>query len=155
MGTGSHEILAIENNTTTEVAVEEEESKVAEVADSSVMDETFAPVDSASQFLQLSQTSAPESVPFDFSLLHHVTFPDGSEVEPGTALTKTWRVRNTGTSCWPVGTGPVTMDSQLASSLMLQTNQAVSPGDEVDVSVQLKGQKLLYKLEFNFSYIYI
>mmetsp|Transcript_3201 Transcript_3201/g.4570 ORF Transcript_3201/g.4570 Transcript_3201/m.4570 type:complete len:753 (+) Transcript_3201:82-2340(+) len=126
-------VTVVENNDITP------ENQLIEVPDSDVTEETSSQFASDSQFLRLSSTSsAPIDLPFNFALLNHVTFPDGSEVEPGTSLTKTWKVRNTGTSCWPVGTRPVAMDLQSTGSLSLQLQQLVSPGDEVDVSVQLK-----------------
>lgn len=37
---------------------------------------------------------------YDALYLHDVTYPDGSEVAPGTEFVKTWRVANTGVEPW-------------------------------------------------------
>lgn len=37
---------------------------------------------------------------YDALYLHDVTYPDGSEVAPGTEFVKTWRVANSGVMPW-------------------------------------------------------
>ncbi len=46
-------------------------------------------------------TSSPPS--YNASFVSDVTIPDGTYVTPGQSLTKTWRMRNTGTSTWSPG----------------------------------------------------
>ena len=73
------------------------------------------------------------------SFVKDVTYPDGTEVNPGTAFTKTWRIKNNGSCTWTSSyvllfdsgdqmgapeTGPITAGT-------------VAPGETVDISVNL------------------
>ena len=67
-----------------------------------------------------------------------VTVPDGTVFEPGTAFTKTWRLRNTGSCTWTSDFAVVfdsgdRMDAPDATPI----GQTVAPGQMVDVSVDL------------------
>ncbi|MDA8114202.1 MAG: NBR1-Ig-like domain-containing protein [Acidithiobacillus sp.] len=67
-----------------------------------------------------------------------VTYPDGSIVAPGAAITKTWRLKNVGTCSW---TPSYTVVFSSGDSMNGPSAQAlegnVNPGQTVDISVDL------------------
>ena len=67
-----------------------------------------------------------------------VTVPDGTVFEPGTAFTKTWRLRNTGSCTW-TSDFAVVFDSgdRMDAADATPIGQTVAPGQMVDVSVAL------------------
>jgi hypothetical protein len=68
-----------------------------------------------------------------------VTVPDGTEYSPGDTFTKTWRLENVGTCTWNNDYDLVfdTGDKMGGSNVEDINMGAVTPGDEVDVSVDL------------------
>lgn len=67
-----------------------------------------------------------------------ISIPDGTDLSPGEQFTKTWRLRNAGTSVWTTNyslafIGGAQMDGPNAVSL----TQSVNPGETVDISVNL------------------
>jgi len=71
------------------------------------------------------------------TFIAHITLPDGTVVSPGQALTKTWRVKNVGTSTWGSGyqlafTGGEQMGAPSAVDVPV-----TAPGQEVDISVNM------------------
>ncbi len=70
-----------------------------------------------------------------------ISIPDDSLLQPGSAFTKTWRVRNDGTCTW----GPAynlhavafTGGNQLGASSQVELPLVVKPGQWVDVSVRM------------------
>merc|ERR1719235_2728222 len=69
-----------------------------------------------------------------------VSIFDGTQMAPGTAFTKIWRIKNVGEVPWPPGTkivfvGGDRMTSEL--TVPLSYHGAVAPGGEVDVAVDL------------------
>ena len=72
------------------------------------------------------------------SFVMDVTIADGSYIAPGNTFTKTWRIRNCGTTTWTtnyrlVWIGGTAMTAQNAVNLPY----AVQPGQTVDISVQM------------------
>jgi hypothetical protein len=70
-----------------------------------------------------------------------VTIPDNTVVTPNTPVTKTWRLRNTGTCTWNnrylvVYLSGTTMTQQ-PGYWIVQQGQTVAPGQTVDISVGL------------------
>jgi hypothetical protein len=63
-----------------------------------------------------------------------VTIPDGSQLAPGASFTKTWRIRNAGVCTWS-GYTLVFDSGDVMSATSPQTIGTVSPGDDVDLSV--------------------
>ena len=68
-----------------------------------------------------------------------MTVPDGSYIAPGASFTKTWRIRNTGTTTWTTayrlvfsGGDPLGAPSSVAFPY------SVSPGYWMDISVPLR-----------------
>lgn len=72
----------------------------------------------------------------DAQLEEHVTFPDGSEVEPGTSFEKVWAVRNTGSIPWSNGYELVLVGGEDLGATLLPV-PAVAPQEVVKLSVQL------------------
>lgn len=68
-----------------------------------------------------------------------VNYPDGTDVAPGAAFTKTWRLRNTGTCTWTSSYALVfdSGDSMGAPASTQLTVGTVAPGQTIDVSVNL------------------
>lgn len=75
------------------------------------------------------------------TFMEDVSVPDDSLIQPGSAFTKTWRVRNDGTCTW----GPdyslyaiaYTSGSQLGARSLVELPLTVKPGQWVDVSVRM------------------
>src|SRR5215213_5845757 len=63
-----------------------------------------------------------------------ITIPDGSQITPGAAFTKTWRLRNAGACNWSGYTLVFDSGDQMGAASP-QTIGAVAPGQEVDLSV--------------------
>jgi hypothetical protein len=67
-----------------------------------------------------------------------VTIPDGTVIAPGAEFLKTWKIRNTGSCSWGAGYTVVFGYGEKMSGLPAALNTTVTPGQEVDVSVQFK-----------------
>jgi len=63
-----------------------------------------------------------------------ITIPDGSQISPGAAFTKTWRLRNAGACSWS-GYTLVFDSGDLMGATSPQSIGSVAPGQEVDLSV--------------------
>src|SRR5215211_3698822 len=63
-----------------------------------------------------------------------ITTPDGSQIAPGAAFTKTWRLKNAGACNWS-GYTLVFDSGDLMGATSPQSIGTVSPGQEVDLSV--------------------
>jgi hypothetical protein len=101
----------------------------------------------ASATLEVTASSQPE-IPLgtstqiicdDAEYISDVTVSDGTEMTPGQDFVKTWHIKNTGSCTWGdgytliYGGYNVKMDGQPTP-----ITTAVLPGQEIDVSVQLK-----------------
>ncbi len=93
-----------------------------------------------------TKTSVPPTatvfVPCDrASFVSDVTFPDNSELAPGTTFVKTWRIRNNGSCTWTSSYALVFVSgaamSGPASVQFINAGATVAPGSTVDVSVTL------------------
>jgi len=92
-------------------------------------------------------TEAPEesitegSCTADSEFVADITIPDGTLVEPGETVTKTWRIRNDGTCTWTSGYvwEQLNFDSAnlKASAETTALSTDVAPGETLDISVQL------------------
>lgn len=85
-------------------------------------------------------STTPTSTPANWAqFIDDITYPDGSEVNAGAAFTKTWRLKNIGTSTWTSGYDLIFDhgDQMGAPSAVQLTSGTVSPGATVDVSVNL------------------
>jgi hypothetical protein len=66
----------------------------------------------------------------------NITFPDGSVVSPNQSLTKTWRVKNTGTSTWAGYNLKFISGNQMGGPAQVSI-PTTAPGGTVDISVNL------------------
>ncbi|MBR6090579.1 MAG: hypothetical protein IKP86_11640 [Anaerolineaceae bacterium] len=76
------------------------------------------------------------------SFIADVTVADGSFIAPGNTFTKTWRIRNCGTTTWTTNYKLTFVSGQqmaAVSSVNLPYN--VQPGATVDISVQMTSPK--------------
>jgi len=66
------------------------------------------------------------------------TIPDGSVIAPGAAFRKTWKLQNGGTTTWTTSytLGFISGD-QMGTITSVPLTQTVSPGQQVDVSVDM------------------
>lgn len=72
------------------------------------------------------------------SFVADVTIPDGTFVSPGVTFTKTWRIRNNGTTTWTTNYKLVFVSgTQMASQSAVNLPYNVMPGQTVDISVQM------------------
>ena len=97
---------------------------------------TTPPTSTTAPTLTPSQTTVPcDRAEF----VSDVTYPDGTDLAPGAAFTKTWRLRNTGSCTWTSSYSLVFDhgDSMGAAASTQLTTGTVAPGQTVDVSVNL------------------
>ncbi len=66
-----------------------------------------------------------------------VTIPDNTVVTPGQALTKTWRVQNSGTCAWTTAYKITYVAGNAMGGVATAISQAVSPGQSIDISVAM------------------
>ncbi len=86
-----------------------------------------------------------------------VTIPDGTNFAPGTAFTKTWRLKNIGTCAWTSGDVSLIFDSgeQMGAPASSALPVTVNPGQTVDISVNMTAPSVaknyfgFYKLKSN------
>ena len=72
------------------------------------------------------------------SFVADVTIADGSYVAPGSTFTKTWRIRNNGTTTWTTNYKLVFVSgTQMAKQSYVNLPYNVMPGQTVDISVQM------------------
>jgi hypothetical protein len=87
-------------------------------------------------------TPPPPTTPYDnATFVADVTIPDGTLMSSGQSFTKTWRLRNTGTTTWGSG-HKLTFVSQTGSYQMggpssVSVSSTVSPENTVDILVNL------------------
>ncbi len=86
-------------------------------------------------------TATQVQVPCDrATFVEDVTYPDGTDVAPGTTFVKTWRLKNNGTCTWNSSYALVFVsgDSMGGPAAQQLTTGTVAPGQDIDVSVSLK-----------------
>ena len=72
------------------------------------------------------------------SFVSDVTIADGSYVAPGSTFTKTWRIRNNGTTTWTTNYRLVFVSgTQMSAQNSVNLPYNVGPGQTVDISVQM------------------
>ena len=89
-----------------------------------------------------TNTSVPATayVPCDrASFVSDVSFPDNSELAPGTTFVKTWRIRNNGSCTWTSSYALIfsSGDAMGGPASVQFTTGTVAPGATVDISVTL------------------
>jgi hypothetical protein len=78
----------------------------------------------------------PECV-YDADFVTDVTIPDDTELDPGAAFVKTWRMHNSGTCAWEAGTAWGFESGDKMGGADAVSVSVVEPGDTIDVSVNL------------------
>ena len=67
-----------------------------------------------------------------------VTIPDGTDFSPGTSFTKTWRLKNSGTSTWTTAyTLAFISGEKMGGPDRVNLTSTVQPGATIDISVNL------------------
>jgi len=95
---------------------------------------TSAPFPTLPPAATLAPAASATAVCDQAQFVRDVTIPDGSQLAPGAAFTKTWRLRNAGVCTWS-GYTLVFDSGDLMSATSPQTITTVSAGGEVDLSV--------------------
>lgn len=88
----------------------------------------------------LQPTSAGGSTTGDNAVLWaDITIPDNTNISPGAGFTKTWRLKNTGTTTWLKDSYDIVHISTDAIQSVAEVNipKDVPPGETVDVSVDM------------------
>lgn len=83
-----------------------------------------------------TRVSPPTAVCDLAQFVRDVTIPDGTVFAPGATFTKTWRLKNAGTCTWS-GYSLVFDSGELMGGASPTAIGTVSPGQEVDISVNL------------------
>ena len=108
---------------------------------------TFTPTATASATPAPSPTEEPTVVEDcdEATFIDDVTIPDGTELGPNTAFTKTWRLLNEGTCSWDPNYDLVFVsgDQMSGPSSQQLINLEVPHGASIDVSVDLKAPSKL------------
>ena len=98
---------------------------------------TGAVVEVPTQTPQGPPTNTPK--PCNKPVFISETIPDGYEINPNTNFTKTWRWRNDGTCTWNTNYQLVFYSGdQMGGVAVKNFTQNVAPGEQVDISVDLK-----------------
>lgn len=81
----------------------------------------------------------PQNPAFDLAtIIAHVTLPNGSTVSPDQTLTKTWRIRNSGSSTWGRGYQLAFVGgNQLGAPNSINLPYNVAPNQIIDISVNV------------------
>jgi hypothetical protein len=67
-----------------------------------------------------------------------VTYPDGSILSPNQLFSKTWRLRNTGTSTWGSGYQLAFIGgTQMGATGSVELSRNVAPGEEINIGVNM------------------
>ena len=81
--------------------------------------------------------SGPGGCTLNVAYVADVTIPDDTEIAPGEAFTKIWRLRNSGTCTWESGTQLAFVSGDPLGGPAAVDVQSVAPGSNTDVSVDL------------------
>jgi hypothetical protein len=93
---------------------------------------------SGGQATQASATSKPQACD-QAAFIDDVSVPDGSTLVAGSAFTKTWRLKNTGTCTWTADYALVfSKGSSMEGPSSQKLTGSVQPGQTTDITVPLK-----------------
>mmetsp|Transcript_73196 Transcript_73196/g.122228 ORF Transcript_73196/g.122228 Transcript_73196/m.122228 type:complete len:620 (-) Transcript_73196:486-2345(-) len=73
-----------------------------------------------------------------------VSIHDGMQMAPDTTFTKIWKIKNTGTDAWPMGTRLMFVNGDMMGSTQASPvfgGKCIEPGQEVDVAVEMNAPK--------------
>jgi hypothetical protein len=86
-------------------------------------------------------TTLPSAAPSGLDRAEYsgdITVPDGTDFKSGEAFTKTWRLRNAGTSTWTTDYALAFIEgAQMAGPTAVPLTSTVPPGQTIDISVPL------------------
>jgi Ig-like domain from next to BRCA1 gene len=80
----------------------------------------------------------PASLCDNYVYVSDVTIVDGTSMTPGQEFVKTWKIKNTGDCTWGDGYGLIYSYGEKMNGQPVPLGVVVAPGQEVDVSVNLK-----------------
>jgi Tol biopolymer transport system component len=106
--------------------------EVGEVTPTQPPDATEAP---AATDTPVPDVTGPGGCTLNAAYVADVTVPDNTEFPPGASLTKTWRIRNSGTCTWEAGTQLVFGSGDPMGGAAAVDVPSVAPGSNTDVSV--------------------
>jgi len=88
--------------------------------------------------LQIPPTEpSPDACSFDAAIVEDVTIPDSLEMSPGQTFTKIWRILNSGTCDWPLGTQlSMHRGDQLQGPPIIPV-PALEAGSMADISIEI------------------
>jgi hypothetical protein len=100
------------------------------------------PVPTATTLFQPAATSTYSYVSSssgcdDSAFLSDVTIPDGTELAPGEAFTKTWKFQNTGSCAWTTSYDIVFVSGSAMSGSTTALSSSTESGGQINVSVSL------------------
>lgn len=116
----------------------------APLAEAAATDEPAAPTEAPS--LETTATEEPSATPtevcnYDSDFVADITIPDGSLMNPGSSITKTWRIRNNGDCAWTEDFEWLQTDAPgyllAASPATINLPNSVPPGATLDISMTL------------------
>ncbi|MBI5933810.1 MAG: peptidoglycan DD-metalloendopeptidase family protein [Chloroflexi bacterium] len=93
--------------------------------------------DNTARLIYVNAGSPPTTTTDKATFISDITLPDGTVVSPGQALTKTWRVKNTGTSTWGSGYQLVYLRGERMGMPLSINVPSASPGQQVNLSIGL------------------
>jgi hypothetical protein len=85
-------------------------------------------------------TAIPPTVPtcvLNLQFIADVTIPDGTQMNPGAAFTKTWRVRNNGTCAWDTGYAIAFVSGANLAGFTQNIIPPTAPGATADISIPM------------------
>lgn len=89
----------------------------------------------------VAKSPTPTAVPLNpdrAEFVTDVTAPDGTVFAPGAAFTKTWRIKNVGTTTWSTQyTLEFTVGAQMPVVQKVAFPKEVAPGDTMDISMDM------------------
>jgi hypothetical protein len=87
----------------------------------------------------ITATFAPAPTTGDKAeFVQDVTIPDGTEVKPGEKFTKTWRLKNAGTTTWTTAYSLVHVgNDKIGGPASVPLAKNAAPGEMIDLSVEL------------------
>jgi len=87
---------------------------------------------------QASPTAGQSNLPELAEYVADVTIPDGTDFQPGSKFTKTWRIKNSGSSTWSTSyTFVYISGDKLGAPDRVNLPSTVRPGESVDISVEM------------------
>jgi len=86
----------------------------------------------------LAALGTPVALCDDYAFISDVTIPDDTTMTANQDFVKTWKIKNTGICTWDTGYGLIYSHGEKMSGKPVPLSANVAPGEEVDVSVNLR-----------------